>query len=251
MDLRAVPVRCLAMDKVAATIVPSLTAEQQQQYAKRKQDGQGTADKVNKMFWYLAPTALPSPNSQQALPLQPPAHSMASACMPLSAAPDFPGNGLNSAALSLDPTTSNGLQSMATALHNSQQQQQFMSPLLQLGCMPSAAAAALPPHMQGAAGAPLLQLAVAAQQMAAAQQAAHMHQLAQVQQQLSAASLNPACRPLQHAAAAAAAAGLPPYMSGRSDVPAYLGLVSQPQLAVPGYQDLQHLSSMMGSMCQV
>lgn len=46
MDLRAVPVRCLAMDKVAATIVPSLTAEQQQQYAKRKQDGQGTADKV-------------------------------------------------------------------------------------------------------------------------------------------------------------------------------------------------------------
>jgi hypothetical protein len=46
MDLRAVPVRCLAMDKVAASIVPSLTAEQQQQYAKRKQDGQCAADKV-------------------------------------------------------------------------------------------------------------------------------------------------------------------------------------------------------------
>jgi hypothetical protein len=47
MDLRAVPVRCLAMDKVAASIVPSLTAEQQQQYAKRKQDGQCAADKVS------------------------------------------------------------------------------------------------------------------------------------------------------------------------------------------------------------
>jgi hypothetical protein len=46
MDLRAVPVRCLAMDKVAASIVPSLTAEQQQQYAKRKKDGQCAADKV-------------------------------------------------------------------------------------------------------------------------------------------------------------------------------------------------------------
>jgi hypothetical protein len=34
------------MDKVAAAVVPSLTAEQQQQYAKRKQDGQCAADKV-------------------------------------------------------------------------------------------------------------------------------------------------------------------------------------------------------------
>jgi len=46
MALRAVPVRCLAMDKVAASIVPSLPQQQQQQYAKRSKDGQCTADKV-------------------------------------------------------------------------------------------------------------------------------------------------------------------------------------------------------------
>jgi hypothetical protein len=172
--------------------------------------------------------------------------------MALSAAanPDFPGSGLNSAALSLDPKTSNGLQGMAAALHNSNnQQQQFISPLLQLGCMPGAAAA-MPPHLQGVAGAaPLLQLAVAAQQMAHAQQVAQMQQLAQVQQQLSAATLNPACRTLQHAAAAG---GMPGYMGGRSDAStAFLGLTSQPPLSMPGYQDFQQLSSMMGGMCQV
>lgn len=47
MALRAVPVRCLAMDKVAASIVPSLPQQQQQQYAKRYKDGQCTADKVS------------------------------------------------------------------------------------------------------------------------------------------------------------------------------------------------------------
>jgi hypothetical protein len=325
------------MDKVAASIVPSLTAEQQQQYAKRKQDGQCAADKVrciinyklagpmsaaaadtrhgnvcspatttssaafytaelqpiavgnpvqqhltqhhlqaaahlpvcvcvraaprypcflqvNKMFWYLAPTALPSPTGPPALPLQAAANPMASSCMPLSAAAtaDFAGSGLSQ--LSLDPKTSNSLQGMTAALHsNQQQQQQFVAPLMQLGCMPgAAAAAAMPPHLQGVAGAaPLLQLAVAAQQMAHAQQMAQMQQLAQVQQQLSAASLNPACRPLQHAGAAAGAGALPGYMGGCGDASAYLGLASQPPLSVPGYQDLQQLSSMIGSMCQV
>jgi hypothetical protein len=209
---------------------------------------------VNKMFWYLAPTALPSPSGPQALPLQPPGAHMATTCMPLSAAAaqDFPGSGLSTAALSLDPQSSNGLQGMPGALHSQHQhqQQQFLPPMLQLGCMPgaAAAAAALQPHLQGMAGAaPLLQLAVAAQQMAHAQQVAQMQQLAQAQQQLHAASLNPACRTMQHGVAAG---GMPGYMGGPADASAFLGMASQP-LSGHGYQDLQQLSSMMGSMCQV
>jgi hypothetical protein len=83
--------------------------------------------------------------------------------------------------------------------------------------------------------------------MAHAQQVAQMQQLAQVQQQLNAVSLNPACRTLQHGVAAG---GMPGYMGGPADVSAFLGMASQP-LSGHGYQDLQQLSSMMGSMCQV
>jgi hypothetical protein len=160
--------------------------------------------------------------------------------MPLSAAA---APGLGPAALSLDPQTSNGLQGMPAALHSQHQQQQFIAPMLQLGCMPgAAAAAALPPHLQGMAGAaPLLQLA------AAAQQVAQMQQFAQVQQQLNAVSLNPACRNMQHGVGAG---GMPGYLGGHAGAPAFLGMASQP---LPGhsYQDMQQLSSMMGSMCQV
>ncbi|KAF6258946.1 hypothetical protein COO60DRAFT_1068765 [Scenedesmus sp. NREL 46B-D3] len=253
MDLRAVPVRCLAMDKVAASIVPSLTAEQQQQYAKRKQDGQSAADKVNKMFWYLAPTALPGLKGPQALPLQRPASHSAASCMPLSAAAasDFLCSSPSPAALPTDPKTSNGLQGMTAALHThhhqQQHRQQFITPLLQLGRLPPAGAAAVLPHLQSVAdAAPLLQLAMAAQHMSHAQQVAHAQQLAQVQQQLGAVSLDPACRTAQ----AGVAAGMAGCISGHHDACACLGMGSQP-LCLPGYQGLQQLSSMLGSMCQV
>eukprot|EP00775_Hariotina_reticulata_P011648 gene11648-11793_t len=99
MALRAVPVRCLAMDKVAASIVPSLPQQQQQQYAKRYKDGQCTADKVNKMFWWLAPAALPSGG-----PMAPttPAGALPVTCPPFAAAPALPGTAPGPAGLSLD-----------------------------------------------------------------------------------------------------------------------------------------------------
>lgn len=233
MDLRAVPVRCLAMDKVAAFVVPSLATEQQQHYAKRKKDGQCAADKVNKMFWYLAPSALPAAAGAAGLPL-PGAAPLVSSCAPHlpAASMAFSGTTLIPGALSLDPT----------ALHSRQQQHFGAGQLgLQMGCICTPASGAMPGHLPNAAATaaanagPLLQLAVAAQQMAHAQQVAQMQQLAQVQQQMSSVSLNPACRPIMAAQDA-------PY-----------GLVSQPLAmpGMPGYQDLQQFSSMVGGMCQV
>lgn len=259
MDLRAVPVRCLAMDKVAATIVPSLPQEQQQQYSKRCRDGQTAADQINKMLWWLTPgTPLGAggPSTPTAA-----LHSAAAANM-LGGAFGNIGAGM-SMGLTTNPSVLGALDSKANG--------GLPAPFGALGAAAAAAAAAqqpfgpaglppygalgagLAPHLAGAGANPVLQMAMAAQ-MAQAQEAMRK------QLQLNA--------PAAAAAAAAAAANMhaPPFMPevgslqhallGQDRAAAAGGLggpLGMPPAQPTGYTPDQHLqlSNLMASMCQV
>lgn len=225
MDLRAIPVRCLAMDRVAASVVPSLSTEEQQQYSKRKQDGQCVADQINKMFHHLAPPAL---------------HPLNAALQrPTAAIPSVPPAACTSAAGSLEPVNplthrasfpAEGVHPLQPAL----QQQQYMNSInLAFG---SLSTAATPPS--------LLQLAAA-------------QQLHQVQQQLIAMHLHPgvaACPQAQYPCRQYVSDdfSLQQMVLGHSqDHNSLLGSRSHTGLsAAASYHELQ-LSSMMGSTCQV
>jgi hypothetical protein len=262
MDLRAVPVRCLAMDKVAAAIVPSLPQDQQQAYSKRCRDGQTAADQINKMLWWLTPGNTLGPGGPLGAggPSTPTAalHSAAAAAGMLGAGA-FGGMSMG---MSTNPSVLGGLGDPKASSG-------LPAPFGALGAAAAAAAAAhqpfgpaglspygglgagLPPHLAGA-GNPVLQMAMAAH-MAQAQEAVRKLQLnapaAAAAAAAAAANMHgPAFMPevgsLQHAllgqerAAAAAAA-----MGGS------LGAAGQPR----GYtadQQLQ-LSNLMASMCQV
>lgn len=230
MELRAIPIRCLAMDKVAASIVPSLSTEEQQEYSKRKKDGQCVADQVNKMFHYLAPPPL--------LNLNPVLHKTAMTHNGIATVGqmEYPSSALN-------PVGRRTSYPGAPPSHVMQQQQQHQPYVNPLG-LPFGS-------FQGAAAGPNLL------QLAAAQQLAQMQQL---QQQLSAMNLNPAaaaaarvnsqypCRQLapDHLAMQHLMLG-----GGRERSSSLFGSSSPPAFSsAMGYQEMQ-LSSMMDSMCQV
>jgi hypothetical protein len=59
MGLRAVPVRCLAVDAIGDSLKASMPAKEREKFAKRVEEGRSAADKVNKVFWWLAPQAVP------------------------------------------------------------------------------------------------------------------------------------------------------------------------------------------------
>ena len=59
MGLRAVPVRCLAVDAIGDILKASMSAKEREKFAKRLEEGRSAADKVNKVFWWLAPQAVP------------------------------------------------------------------------------------------------------------------------------------------------------------------------------------------------
>jgi hypothetical protein len=59
MGLRAVPVRCLAVDAVVDAMMGGLAPCDKERYSKRVADGKSAADRINKTFWWLAPQAVP------------------------------------------------------------------------------------------------------------------------------------------------------------------------------------------------
>lgn len=269
MDLRAVPVRCLAMDKIAAAIVPSLPLEQQQQYSKRCRDGQTAADQINKMLWWLTPTHMGGPLGAAGGPSTPTAalHPAAAANM-LGGAFGSIGSGMSMAMAAnpsilggLDPKASSGLPASFAALNAAAAAAAHQAPFAP-GALPhfggplgAGHLAAMQPHLAGAGANPVLQMAMAAH-MAQAQEAMRK------QLQLNA--------PAAAAAAAAAAANLhgPAFMQDISSLQhvllgqersaaaaAALGghMGGVPPAQPGGYtadQQLQ-LSTLMASMCQV
>eukprot|EP00878_Enallax_costatus_P010330 GHUV01010782.1.p1 GENE.GHUV01010782.1~~GHUV01010782.1.p1 ORF type:complete len:359 (+),score=86.57 GHUV01010782.1:130-1077(+) len=172
MDLRAIPVRCLAMDKVAAVVVPSLTTQEQQQYSKRKQDGQCVADQVNKLFHHLGP----APSFNSSIGASRPG-VVAPTCLPAAGHVDFTSS---TAVNPVHRRTYPG----AAIIHPSLQQQKQYPNLIgaSFGSFPAAAAGSAAPNLMHIAAAQHLQL---------------------MQQQLTALNLNPA------AAAASAGAQFP------------------------------------------
>ncbi|KAF8069407.1 ETN8 [Scenedesmus sp. PABB004] len=221
MELRGLPVRCLAIDKVAAAMLPALDPDARDAHARRQRDGAGAADKVNKMFWHLAPPPLPPAGGAAA------------------GAPgglDFGGGlaALDGGALGGAPHPG-ALGGGLHGRHGAPAGGHFGGLLPPLGGGM---------HAGAAPSAQMLHLAMAAQQMAQAQQLAqaqqmaHMQQMAHVAQQLGGVGLGPACRQAPQPDGGLAQAA---FMAG-------LG-VSAP-LVGPGHQDLQQLSTVM-SLCQV
>ncbi|EFJ45163.1 hypothetical protein VOLCADRAFT_106116 [Volvox carteri f. nagariensis] len=59
VPLRAIPMRCIALDGVVEAFLSSLPEEEVAAYKARQEEGKSAANKVNKMFWWLQPSALP------------------------------------------------------------------------------------------------------------------------------------------------------------------------------------------------
>jgi hypothetical protein len=60
MSLRAIPVRCSALDNVMAALLPALSPAQQDSYKRRKERGESAPSIIAKMLWWLeagAPTS--------------------------------------------------------------------------------------------------------------------------------------------------------------------------------------------------
>jgi hypothetical protein len=53
MSLRAIPVRCIAIDHVVAALLPALPAPQREAHAHRKERGESAPSIIAKMLWWL------------------------------------------------------------------------------------------------------------------------------------------------------------------------------------------------------
>lgn len=60
VPLRAIPVRCIALDAVIEAFLPLLPKAEEVAYRARQEEGKSAANKVNKMFWWLQPSAIPA-----------------------------------------------------------------------------------------------------------------------------------------------------------------------------------------------
>jgi hypothetical protein len=270
MDLRAVPVRCLAMDKVAACIAATLPEAAQAAYAKRCRDGASAADQLNKMLWWLTPPAAvggplgggPGGNTPAAG-----AGLLAGPHGVLAGGAFGGGSSMAMAAASvppllpaLDPSKGGGAGMLPLAAHGLPYGAGLppYGPLAHHHHHPPPGALPGPHHMgqhhphhlaPSPNAASLLQMAMAAHM---AQQA---QQVAKAQAQLGAA-----------AAAAAGLGGLqrPPDMAGLAAhaggpgpghlAPSHLAQLGHPPPATPSptaFYDPQQLSGLMASMCHV
>ncbi|KXZ46434.1 hypothetical protein GPECTOR_43g870 [Gonium pectorale] len=69
VPLRATPMRCIAVDAIVEAFIPSLCNEDMTSYKARQEEGKSAANKVNKMFWWLQPSAVPGmPNGGPGMP---------------------------------------------------------------------------------------------------------------------------------------------------------------------------------------
>lgn len=59
VPLRAIPTRCIALDGVIEAFLPSLPDHEVAAFKARQEEGKSAANKVNKMFWWLQPSAVP------------------------------------------------------------------------------------------------------------------------------------------------------------------------------------------------
>ncbi|GLC56360.1 hypothetical protein PLESTB_001096300 [Pleodorina starrii] len=59
VPLRAIPMRCIALDGVVEAFLASLPEEEVAAHKTRQEEGKSAANKVNKMFWWLQPSAMP------------------------------------------------------------------------------------------------------------------------------------------------------------------------------------------------
>ena len=60
VGLRSIPVRCLALDYAAEACVKLLPEDEFAAYKARVEEGKPVANKLNKMFWWLQPAAIPA-----------------------------------------------------------------------------------------------------------------------------------------------------------------------------------------------
>ncbi|GFR51185.1 hypothetical protein Agub_g13462 [Astrephomene gubernaculifera] len=60
VPLRAIPMRCIALDGVVEAFLGSLPDHEVAAYKARQEEGKSAANKVNKMFWWLQPSAMPN-----------------------------------------------------------------------------------------------------------------------------------------------------------------------------------------------
>ncbi len=51
VPLRAIPMRCIALDSIVEAFLSSLTDADLAAYKARQEEGKSAANKVNKMFW--------------------------------------------------------------------------------------------------------------------------------------------------------------------------------------------------------
>mgnify|MGYP001807000869 CR=1 FL=1 len=51
VPLRAIPMRCIALDSIVEAFLSSLTDADLVAYKARQEEGKSAANKVNKMFW--------------------------------------------------------------------------------------------------------------------------------------------------------------------------------------------------------
>ncbi|KAG2430385.1 hypothetical protein HYH02_013747 [Chlamydomonas schloesseri] len=59
VPLRAIPMRCIALDSIVEAFLTSLSDADLAAYKARQEEGKSAANKVNKMFWWLQPSAMP------------------------------------------------------------------------------------------------------------------------------------------------------------------------------------------------
>jgi hypothetical protein len=62
MSLRAIPVRCIAIDHVVGALLPALTPAQRDAYKRRRERGESAPSIIAKMLWWLEAGA-PAPGS--------------------------------------------------------------------------------------------------------------------------------------------------------------------------------------------
>ncbi|GIL50596.1 hypothetical protein Vafri_6735 [Volvox africanus] len=59
VPLRAIPMRCIALDGIVEAFLTSFSEAEVAAFKARQEEGKSAANKVNKMFWWLQPSALP------------------------------------------------------------------------------------------------------------------------------------------------------------------------------------------------
>ncbi|PNH12170.1 E3 ubiquitin-protein ligase [Tetrabaena socialis] len=59
VPVRAIPMRCVGLDAIVEAFLTAMPEQEVAAYKARQEEGRSAANKVNKMLWYLQPSAMP------------------------------------------------------------------------------------------------------------------------------------------------------------------------------------------------